>query len=122
MAQSVKLKDGSYIDTAGVYDVTQGKTQEAVNAGKQDVLKYKDVQIKAVNNTFTYYSGGKYVCNIALSTLIGAFTRTFSVTITKWSQVQSIENIMLDGNGGVLSIFTNVDSPIFVITVRIVYV
>ena len=31
MAQSVKLKDGSYIDASGVYDTTQGKTQETLN-------------------------------------------------------------------------------------------
>lgn len=31
MAQSVKLKDGSYIDTDGIYDVTQGKTQAECN-------------------------------------------------------------------------------------------
>ena len=33
MSQSVKLKDGSYIDASGVWDNTQGKTQEAVNSG-----------------------------------------------------------------------------------------
>ena len=33
MSQSVKLKDGSYIDASGVWDNTQGKTQEDVNSG-----------------------------------------------------------------------------------------
>lgn len=37
MAQSVKLKDGSYIDAGGVYDATQGKTQEAVNAAQNTI-------------------------------------------------------------------------------------
>lgn len=37
MAQSVKLKDGSYIDAGGVYDATQGKTQEAVNAAQKTI-------------------------------------------------------------------------------------
>ena len=31
MSQSVKLKDGSYIDASGVWDNTQGKTQEEIN-------------------------------------------------------------------------------------------
>ncbi len=36
MATSKKLKDGSYIDATGVYDTTQGKTQQAVNDSKFD--------------------------------------------------------------------------------------
>lgn len=31
MAQSVKLKDGSYIDASGVWDANKGKTQQEVN-------------------------------------------------------------------------------------------
>ena len=31
MAQTVKLKDGSYIDATGVYDTTQEKTQADLN-------------------------------------------------------------------------------------------
>ena len=37
MAQSVKLKDGSYIDTEGIYDVTQGKTQKDINSAQSEV-------------------------------------------------------------------------------------
>lgn len=32
MSQSVKLSDGSYIDTEGIYDATQAQTQDALNA------------------------------------------------------------------------------------------
>ena len=34
MSQSVKLSDGSYIDAGAVWDATQGKTQESINAFK----------------------------------------------------------------------------------------
>lgn len=37
MSQSVKLKDGSYIDASGVWDNTQGKSQEAFNSGVQHI-------------------------------------------------------------------------------------
>ncbi len=36
MAKSVKLKDGSYIDASGVYDVNASKTQQDVNSSKFD--------------------------------------------------------------------------------------
>ena len=39
MAQSVKLKDGSYIDTEGIYDVTQGMTQAEINT----LLSFKEI-------------------------------------------------------------------------------
>ena len=32
MGKSVKLTDGSYIDSEGIYDATQGKTQSALNS------------------------------------------------------------------------------------------
>ena len=51
MAQSVKLKDGSYIDTEGIYDVTQGKTQKDVNAEDKFKIIYRS---KSSSRSFTF--------------------------------------------------------------------
>ena len=48
MAQSVKLKDGSYIDTEGIYDVTQGKTQKDVNSTQASSI----TSLQNIVNTF----------------------------------------------------------------------
>lgn len=52
MSQSVKLKDGSYIDASGVYDATQGKTQESINASKQNHIKFVQ-QVGYADGTYT---------------------------------------------------------------------
>lgn len=46
MAQTVKLKDGSYIDATGVYDTTEGKTQEEVNSANSFSNRIKTVTAK----------------------------------------------------------------------------
>ena len=54
MAQSVKLKDGSYIDTEGIYDVTQGKTQKELNALYSMLKIYRDT---TTAKTYTFSIG-----------------------------------------------------------------
>ena len=39
MAQSVKLKDGSYIDAAGVWDATKSETQNTINSRLGTVIQ-----------------------------------------------------------------------------------
>ena len=43
MAQTVKLKDGSYIDAEGIYDVVQQMTQKAVNEAVAQLRKEMDM-------------------------------------------------------------------------------
>ena len=57
MSQSVKLKDGSYIDASGVWDNTQGKSQEAVNSA-QATTNAAIQHIKTGSITGTTNSGG----------------------------------------------------------------
>ena len=56
MAQSVKLSDGSYIDTEGIYDATQGRTQAALNANKCGKLHLKECLFSNVNYGKSYFA------------------------------------------------------------------
>lgn len=45
MSQSVKLTDGSYIDTEGVWDNTFKKTQSDINAALKDLIKIERTEV-----------------------------------------------------------------------------
>lgn len=90
MAQSVKLKDGSYIDATGVYDTTQGKTQAEVNASQSESNEFlpnmkqywNDKNDKSVNIDSMDY--GIYVA----TSLVDTGTFPSSLSGNRWLIIQ----------------------------------
>ena len=63
MAQSVKLKDGSYIDAAGVWDATKSETQNTINSRLGTVIQGS---WSAGSITATSSTTGVDICTMAL--------------------------------------------------------
>lgn len=121
MSQSVKFKDGSYLDSSSVWDVASGQSQADVNNGKQDALKVIDVEIDLSNYTFTA-KGNFYVAYIPIANLIGESTKVYSVTISGYSsKVMELPLVGLSANSELI-VFADMASPDYSYTVKIVYV
>ena len=63
MAQSVKLKDGSYIDAAGVWDATKSETQNTINSRLGTVIQGS---WSAGSITTTSSTAGVNICTMSL--------------------------------------------------------
>lgn len=121
MSQSVKFKDGSYLDSSSIWDVASGQSQADINSGKQDALKVKDVELNAADYTYNT-ANGIYNANIALSTLLGDYTMVYSANIIYWANITDIPVVSMDGNASKLTLFSSTASPTFKYIVRFVYV
>lgn len=104
MAQSVKLSDGSYIDTEGIYDVTQGKTQKDVNAQFGGCRFYKDSTNSA---TFTFTIKG--ASHFVFFTRYGVYSVFNDSTplVVLCSSSSSDRTFTIDWNGDTVTITGN---------------
>ena len=111
MAQSIKLKDDTYIDTSGIWDATEEKTQAAINSELKESLSTNIITESVLCPAISIPAG-----------TIGTYVKADSVSVAKsgYTPIQaSLNNVGHPGAYNVVPVLRRQTNTLYFLYYRV---